>query len=77
MDKLVVYTGLFTDDPNTLYGDIIDYKHEKDGVDYVAFTNSDHLKSVKELPKRSNKLFREMMSKREEFKQAWNTILRH
>ena len=45
MDKLVVYTGLFTDDPDTLYGDIIDYKHEKDGVDYVAFTNSDHLKS--------------------------------
>jgi len=37
----------------------------------------DHLKSVKELPKRSNKLFREMMSKREEFKQAWNTILRN
>ena len=45
MKKLAVYTGLFTDDPNKLYGDIIHYEHEKDGVDYVAFTNSDHLKS--------------------------------
>ena len=45
MNKIAVYTGLFTDDPNTLYGDIIDYTHNKDGIDYIAFTNSDHLKS--------------------------------
>ena len=45
MKKLAVYTGLFTDDPNKLYGDIIHYTHDKDNVDYIAFTNSDHLKS--------------------------------
>ena len=45
MKKLVVYTGLFTDDPNKLYGDIIHYKHDKGNVDYIAFTNSDYLKS--------------------------------
>jgi len=28
-----------------LYGDIIDYQHEKNGIDYIAFTNSDYLKS--------------------------------
>ena len=43
--KIAVYTGLFTDDPNKLYGDIIHYEHEKDGIDYIAFTNSDYLKS--------------------------------
>ena len=42
MKKLAVYTGLFTDDPNKLYGDIIHYTHDKDNVDYIAFTNSDH-----------------------------------
>ena len=45
MNKIAIYTGLFTDDPNTLYGDIIPYEHKKDGIDYIAFTNSDHLKS--------------------------------
>lgn len=43
--KLVVYTALFTDDPNYLYGDLIPYTHDKDGVDYIAFTNSPYLKS--------------------------------
>jgi len=45
MKKLAVYTGLFTDNPKTLYGDIIPYSHDKDGIDYIAFTNSDYLKS--------------------------------
>ena len=43
--KLAIYTALFTDDPNYLYGDIIDYQHDKNGIDYIAFTNSDYLKS--------------------------------
>ena len=45
MKKLAVYTVLFTDEPNYLYGDLIPYKHDKDGVDYIAFTNSDYLES--------------------------------
>jgi len=45
MEKLVVYTALFTDDPDYLYGDIIPYNHPKEGVDYVCFTNSKYLKS--------------------------------
>ena len=43
--KIAVYTALFTDDPNYLYGDIIPYTHDKDEVDYIAFTNSDYLES--------------------------------
>tara|TARA_B100000424_G_scaffold238648_1_gene204850 strand:- start:2537 stop:3265 length:729 start_codon:yes stop_codon:yes gene_type:complete len=45
MKKLVVYTALFTDEPDYLYGDIIHYNHDKEGVDYVCYTNSEHLKS--------------------------------
>jgi len=45
MKKLIVYTALFTDDPDYLYGDIIRYTHDKDGVDYVCYTNSEYLKS--------------------------------
>jgi len=45
MKNIVVYTGLFTDDPDYLYGDIIHYEHDKEGVDYVCYTNSDYLKS--------------------------------
>ena len=33
MKKLAVYTGLFTDDPNKLYGDIIHYTHDKHLID--------------------------------------------
>lgn len=43
--KLAVYTALFTDDPNYLYGDLIPYVHDKNGIDYIAFTNSDYLES--------------------------------
>ena len=43
--KIAVYTALFTDDPNYLYGDIIPYTHGKDEVDYIAFTNSEYLES--------------------------------
>jgi hypothetical protein len=43
--KLAVYTALFTDHPDYLYGDLIPYNHDKDGIDYIAFTNSDYLKS--------------------------------
>ena len=43
--KLAVYTALFTDDPDYLYGDIIPYQHPKDGVDYICYTNSKHLTS--------------------------------
>lgn len=43
--KIAVYTALFTDDPDYLYGDIIPYTHDKAGVDYIAFTNSQYLKS--------------------------------
>ena len=43
--KLAVYTALFTDDPDYLYGDIIHFQHEKDNIDYIAFTNSDYLES--------------------------------
>ena len=35
--KLAVVTALYTDDPNKLYGDIIHYEHDKDGVDYILF----------------------------------------
>ena len=45
MKKLAIYTGLFTDNPDYLYGDIIHYEHDKDNIDYIAFTNSDYLKS--------------------------------
>ena len=43
--KLAVYTALFTDNPDYLYGDIIHYQHDKNGIDYIAFTNSDYLES--------------------------------
>jgi len=43
--KLAVYTALFTDDPDYLYGDIIPYDHDKVGIDYICFTNSPYLKS--------------------------------
>tara|TARA_B100000900_G_scaffold408820_1_gene423703 strand:+ start:427 stop:1137 length:711 start_codon:yes stop_codon:yes gene_type:complete len=41
--KLAVVTALYTDDPNKLYGDIIHYEHDKDNVDYICYTNSDHI----------------------------------
>ena len=43
--KLVNYTVMFTDDPNKLHGDLVPYTHDKEGVDYIAFTNSPHVKS--------------------------------
>ena len=43
--KLAVYTALFTDHPDYLYGDLIPYVHDKNGIDYIAFTNSDYLES--------------------------------
>jgi len=43
--KLAIYTALFTDDLDYLYGDIIPYTHDKDGIDYICFTNSPYLKS--------------------------------
>jgi hypothetical protein len=43
--KLAIYTGLFTDDQAYLYGDLIPYVHDKSGIDYIAFTNSDYLTS--------------------------------
>ena len=43
--KLAIYTALFTDNPNMLHGDLVHYEHEKEGVDYIAFTNSPHVKS--------------------------------
>lgn len=43
--KLVIYTALFTDDIDYLYGDIIPYSHNKDGIDYICYTNSPYLKS--------------------------------
>jgi hypothetical protein len=45
MKKLAVYTALFTDKPDYLYGGLINYTHDKDDVDYIAFTNSDYLES--------------------------------
>ena len=47
MKKLVVYTALFSHDPdNLIYGDIIHYQHEKNSnVDYVCFTNIKQLQS--------------------------------
>ena len=41
MKKLAVYTALFTDDPDYLYGDLIPFEHDKENIDYIAFTNSD------------------------------------
>lgn len=43
INKLLVYTALFTDDPNYLYGDIIHYTHDKGNVDYICYTNSDYI----------------------------------
>ena len=43
--KRVIYTALFTDDLDYLYGDVIHYKHDKGDIDYVCYTNSPHLKS--------------------------------
>jgi hypothetical protein len=43
--KIAVYTALFTDNPDYLYGDLIPYTHPKNGIDYIAFTNSDYLQS--------------------------------
>ena len=45
MKKLAVYTALFTDEPDYLYGDLIPFKHDKENIDYIAFTNSDYLES--------------------------------
>ena len=36
MKKIAVYTALFTDKPDYLYGGLIDYKHQKDGIDYIS-----------------------------------------
>ena len=44
MKNLVVYTALFTDklkDLSNDYGGLVEYTHDKNGVDYVAFTNLD------------------------------------
>ena len=46
MKKLAVYTALFTDKPDYLYGDIIDYKHDKDNVDYILEEISEKCISV-------------------------------
>ena len=43
--KLVNYTVMFADDPKKLHGDLVPYKHDKEGVDYIAFTNSPYVKS--------------------------------
>ena len=43
--KLAVYTALFTDEPDYLYGDLIPFEHDKENIDYIAFTNSDYLES--------------------------------
>tara|TARA_R110001592_G_scaffold335117_1_gene619709 strand:- start:7891 stop:8601 length:711 start_codon:yes stop_codon:yes gene_type:complete len=52
--KLAVYTAIFTDDLDYLYGDVIPYEHDKEGVDYICYTNSPHLKSnfweIRQLP---------------------------
>ena len=45
MKKIAVYTALCTDNPDYVYGDLIKYRHEKEDVDYIAYTNSDYLKS--------------------------------
>jgi len=43
--KLVNYTVMFADDPKKLHGDLVPYTHDKEGVDYIAFTNSPYIKS--------------------------------
>ena len=44
MSKIVVYTALFTDDINYVYGTLPEYE-SIDGIDFVCFTNTPHLKS--------------------------------
>jgi hypothetical protein len=41
--KLVVYTALFTDDIEYVYGTLPEY--ENDSADFICFTNTPHLKS--------------------------------
>ena len=36
---------MFADDPKKLHGDLVPYTHDKEGVDYIAFTNSPYVKS--------------------------------
>ena len=43
--KIAVYTALFVDDDSKTFGGLHNYKHKKDGIDYIAFTNSDKIKS--------------------------------
>ena len=42
--KLVVYTALFTDDINYVFGGLPEYSTDSD-VDFICYTNTPYLKS--------------------------------